>query len=222
MLPRHELNRLLLSESRRPQLILDASCRLSGTDLKILAGRWKQEVRSLRSSQRIDEIFAAAIEASRRIHSLVHYPVQVLGGLQLLRNRIVEMETGEGKTLTAILPIAVRAITGKGCHVLTSNDYLAKRDAEFALPILEQLGLTVGYIQTAMEDAERAEAYRCDMTYGTDTEMGFDFLRDRLRSGPREAAVDQLFRRSHAVGSVQRGHHFALVDEADTCSSMTP
>ena len=125
------------------------------------------------------------------------------------------MQTGEGKTLTAILPIAVRAMAGKGCHVLTSNDYLAKRDAEFAAPILEQLGLSVGYIQTEMEDSERADAYRRDVTYGTGAEMGFDFLRDRLRSGPRVAAADQLFQRSFTTTSVQRGHFFALVDEAD-------
>lgn len=97
-------------------------------------------------------------------------------------------------------------------HVLTANDYLAKRDAEFAQPILSQLGLSVGYVQADLEDAERVVAYRCDVTYGTGTEMG-SILRDRLRSGPRVAGADELFPRSFGDTSRQRGHYFALVDE---------
>ena len=115
---------------------------------------------------RVNDVFARVVEASRRAHRQTHFPVQIAGGLALARNRIVEMQTGEGKTLTAILPIALRALARKGCHVLTANDYLAERDAEFARPILEQLGITVGCIQARMDDYQRRDAYLYRVTVG--------------------------------------------------------
>lgn len=195
--------------------ILQRAKRLRHSDLAAETGKQRDCLRSGRSLLSAAEpVFALAIEASRRAHGLVHHPVQVVGGLELARNRVIEMQTGEGKTLTAILPIVLRALAGRGVHVLTANDYLAKRDARLAEPILVQLGLSVGYVQSDMEDELRASAYRHDVTYGTGTEMGFDFLRDRLRLGPRTPAEAMCGQVDTAEG-LQRGHYFALVDEAD-------
>ena len=202
--------------SAKAKRILKISRRLQGVHLKAEADKQRERIQagaSFRDS--LERTFAVTIEASRRAHGLEHYPVQVAGGVDLARNRVIEMQTGEGKTLTAILPVALHAMVGKGVHVLTANDYLAKRDAEFAKPILEQLGLSAGYVQSDMEDERRVLAYRCDVTYGTGTEMGFDFLRDRLRLGPRSEVEDALGRTRREELLVQRGHYFALVDEAD-------
>ncbi len=159
-------------------------------------------------SRALVECGALVREASRRSKGMAQYPVQLLGGFEMLRGRIVEMQTGEGKTLTAVLPAYARALAGKGCHVLTVNDYLAERDAGIMRPVYEALGLTVGCIVAEKTPEQRREAYACDVTYGTAKEMGFDFLRDRLNQGAEGT--------DSTPDDVQRGHHFALIDEADS------
>jgi len=158
---------------------------------------------------------ALAVEACRRTLGIVHFPVQILGALSLLNGRIVEMQTGEGKTVTAVLPAAYRAMQGLGCHVVTSNDYLAKRDAELLAPAYQLLGLSVGCVQQEMSDDDRREAYSCDITYSTAVQFGFDFLRDRLKledaGGLNEPETSPLVTST----CVQRGQYFALIDEAD-------
>lgn len=170
------------------------------------------------------EAFALVREASRRTKGMEHFPVQLMGGMALFEGNIAEMQTGEGKTLTATLPGFLRAIPGRGCHVVTVNDYLANRDAETMGPVYEALGLSVGKILTPMEPDERRENYAKDITYGTSKEFGFDFLRDRLRMGAI-ADDDSLIKSRKFAGGmtssaseqpVQRGHYFALVDEADS------
>ncbi|MFB3909028.1 MAG: preprotein translocase subunit SecA [Candidatus Eisenbacteria bacterium] len=133
---------------------------------------------------------------------MVPYDVQLIGGIVLHQGKIAEMATGEGKTLVAILPLYLNALSGKGCHLITVNDYLARRDSEWVGQILKDLGLTVGCVFHDMDNATRREAYRCDVTYGTNNEFGFDYLRDNM--------VVQADER------VQRGHHYAIVDEVDS------
>ncbi len=128
----------------------------------------------------VPEAFALVREAARRALTMRHFDVQMLGGIALFHGRIAEMDTGEGKTLTATLPMYVHALVGKGTHLATVNDYLAARDAESMGPVYEMLGLTVGVIQTPDSQDQRRRAYACDITYGTAKEFGFDFLRDRL------------------------------------------
>jgi preprotein translocase subunit SecA len=159
-------------------------------------------------------------EASRRTTGKLHYPVQIMGGIAMFEGHIAEMQTGEGKTLTATLPTFLRALTGLGVHVITVNDYLAERDCELNGEIYKLLGLSVGCILTSMENDERRQAYSRDVTYGTAKEMGFDFLRDRLRmgAGKRDDSRHRIFGQQKTQGEppVQRGHHFALIDEADS------
>ncbi len=170
----------------------------------------------------LPEAFGLAREAARRTIGLTPYPVQLMGGMAMFEGGISEMQTGEGKTLTAVLPAYLRALTGKGCHIVTVNDYLAGRDAEEMGPIFRTLDVSVGCIQTPMEPDERRESYQCDVTYGTAKEMGFDFLRDQLRKGIARGAIDRhgLLETEPGVAApeanVQRGHHFALIDEADS------
>jgi preprotein translocase subunit SecA len=173
--------------------------------------------------QLLPESFALVREASRRTIGLRHFDVQMLGGIAMHDHSIAEMQTGEGKTLTATLPLYLHALVGKGVHLATVNDYLARRDAEWMGPIYELLGLTVGVIETQMHSPARRKAYACDVTYGTAKEFGFDFLRDRLllrRLG--EGATDFLGSmlgyapQAHGDTPVQREPHFALVDEADS------
>jgi preprotein translocase subunit SecA len=171
----------------------------------------------------LPEAFALVREAGRRTIGLRHFDVQILGGIALFHRSIVEMQTGEGKTLTATLPMYLYALAGKGCHLATVNDYLAARDAQWMTPVYEALGLSVGVIQTDMSPPQRRRAYACDVTYGTAKEFGFDFLRDRLllrRTG--EGRTDLLAGMLAHAGRqadekpVQRGHYLALVDEADS------
>src|SRR5579872_2509063 len=126
------------------------------------------------------ETFAMVREAARRTIGLRHYDVQLLGGLALFDGAIAEMETGEGKTLAATLPLVLRALAGRGALLATANDYLARRDADWMGPIYRALGLSVGVVTAAMSRGARRDAYSCDITYGTAREFGFDFLRDRL------------------------------------------
>lgn len=168
----------------------------------------------------IDDVFPLVCEAARRTVSMLPYQVQVMGGLALAERRIAEMQTGEGKTLTATLPATLYGMAGKGCHVVTVNDYLGERDARLMKPVYEMLGLSVGCVGSDSEPEERREAYACDITYGTATEIGFDFLRDRLQSEVTGAQNSLPRYASSSVGNtpgvVQRGHFFALIDEADS------
>jgi preprotein translocase subunit SecA len=148
------------------------------------------------------EVFAIVREAGKRTLEQRHYDVQMMGGIVLHEGKISEMRTGEGKTLVATLPVTLNALTGRGVHVVTVNDYLAKRDAEWMGRIYTFLGLSVGCIQHDMDDEARREAYRCDITYGTNNEFGFDYLRDNMKF-----EIAQM---------VQRGHVFAIVDEVDS------
>src|SRR6185503_5770364 len=150
----------------------------------------------------LPEAFATVREASRRVLGMRHFDVQMIGGLALHQGRIAEMRTGEGKTLVATLPSYLNALAGRGVHVVTVNDYLASRDAEWMGRIHQFLGLTVGCIQNDMDDVERKEAYACDITYGTNNEFGFDYLRDNMKFD-----VESL---------VQREHYYCIVDEVDS------
>jgi preprotein translocase subunit SecA len=168
------------------------------------------------------EAFALVREAGRRKLGMRHFEVQLLGGTAVHFNSIVEMQTGEGKTLTATLPLYLAALEGKGAHLATVNDYLAQRDADWMRPLYEALGLKVGCIQAQMSQPERQKQYACDVTYGTANEMGFDFLRDRLLKRRISEGQRDLF--GAMLGQAGAGHeepvqgelHFMLVDEADS------
>jgi preprotein translocase subunit SecA len=171
----------------------------------------------------LPEAYALVREAGKRTLNMRHFDVQLLGGAALHYRAIAEMQTGEGKTLTATLPLYLAALSGHGAHLATVNDYLAKRDAEWMRPIYELLGLSVGVIQTPMLPAERRKNYACDITYGTSKEFGFDFLRDRLllrrmTEGQTDLLALMLGQRAQAGGDqpVQRAPQFCLVDEADS------
>ena len=171
----------------------------------------------------LPDAFAAVREAGRRYLKMRHYDVQMIGGIALFNGCIAEMETGEGKTLTATLPMYIHALIGKGAHLATVNDYLAERDAQLMGPVYEMLGLSIGVVLTKDKSAERRKAYGCDITYGTAKEFGFDFLRDRLllrRMGVTQAGLfGEITAAALDPGGeqpVQRGAHFSLVDEADS------
>lgn len=171
----------------------------------------------------LPEAYALVREAGRRALNMRHFDVQIIGGTALYNSCIAEMQTGEGKTLTATLPLYLHALAGKGAHLATVNDYLAARDAEWMRPLYEMLGMTVGVIQTPDKSDQRRKAYACDITYGTAKEFGFDFLRDRLllrRMGhSQDDFVGETSQTRFAGGGempVQRGAHFCLVDEADS------
>jgi preprotein translocase subunit SecA len=152
--------------------------------------------------QLLPDAFAAVRAASRRTLGMRPFDVQLMGGMVLHQGKIAEMKTGEGKTLMATMPVYLNALTGKGVHVVTVNDYLARRDADWMGRIYRFLGLTVGVIQHDMPDAERKAAYAADITYGTNNEVGFDYLRDNMKFD--------------LASMVQRGHHYAIVDEVDS------
>jgi preprotein translocase subunit SecA len=171
------------------------------------------------------EAFALGREAAKRAIGQRQFDVQIVGGIAIHNRCIAELETGEGKTLVAIMPGFLNALPGKGVHVVTVNDYLARRDAEWMGPIFQLLGLTVGCIQTGQSDAVRREAYACDITYGTAKELGFDFLRDELKrlqlgGDAHRKTFEQVYlgRGGAFEGQtpVQRTHYFAIVDEADS------
>jgi preprotein translocase subunit SecA len=199
---------------------------LSDEDLRAKTAPWKEEVSKIPELQdqwrRLDEIlpeaFAVVKNAARRLKErqhtftvcdqpmtwdMVHFDVQLLGGIVLHRSRIAEMATGEGKTLVATLPLYLNALTGRGAHLVTVNDYLARRDAEWMGQLYNFLGLTVGCIQHDQEPDVRREQYAMDITYGTNSEFGFDYLRDNGMATTRDQQV-------------QRGYHYAIVDEVDS------
>src|SRR6202041_2781055 len=146
--------------------------------------------------------FALVREAGRRTLGMRHFDVQLIGGIVLHQGKIAEMKTGEGKTLVATLPAYLNALTGLGVHIVTVNDYLARRDAEWMGPIYKMLGMTVGVIVHDLDDVQRRAAYGADITYGTNNEFGFDYLRDNMKYDLKDC--------------VQRGHHFSVVDEVDS------
>jgi preprotein translocase subunit SecA len=148
------------------------------------------------------EAFAVVREAGRRVLDMRHFDVQLIGGMVLHQGKIAEMKTGEGKTLVATLPVYLNALSGRGVHVITVNDYLAKRDSEWMGKLYRFLGLSVGVIVHELDDEERREAYAADVTYGTNNEFGFDYLRDNMKFDLKDC--------------VQRGHNFAIVDEVDS------
>jgi preprotein translocase subunit SecA len=150
----------------------------------------------------LPEAFAVAREGGKRVLNMRHFDVQLMGGVVLHRGKIAEMKTGEGKTLVATLPVYLNALTGRGVHVVTVNDYLARRDSEWMGRLYKFLGLTVGVIQNPHGDRERQEAYRCDVTYGTNNEFGFDYLRDNMKFD--------------LEAMVQRDPVYAIVDEVDS------
>ena len=165
----------------------------------------------------LPEGFALIREASGRALGMRHFATQLLGGAALHSGSIAEMQTGEGKTLTATLPLYLAALAGKGAHLATANDYLAKRDAEFVRPSFALLGMSVGAVTAGMPDAQRREAYACDVTYGTAKEFGFDFLRDRLRDDIADVGLARFAGDENArEGTVQRMPNFLLIDEADS------
>ncbi|MBY0494559.1 MAG: preprotein translocase subunit SecA [Cyanobacteria bacterium] len=150
----------------------------------------------------LPEAFAVVREAGRRVLQMRHYDVQLIGGMVLHNGTLAEMKTGEGKTLVATLPAYLNALAGKGVHIVTVNDYLARRDSEWMGRVYRFLGMTVGVIQHDLNDQQRQAAYNCDITYGTNNEFGFDYLRDNMKFD--------------VAAMVQRGHHFAIVDEVDS------
>ena len=168
----------------------------------------------LAAGETLDDIlvdaFAVCREAGRRVLGMRHYDVQLLGGMVLHSGNIAEMVTGEGKTLVATLPTYLNAIEGKGVHVVTVNDYLARRDMEWMGPLYMSLGLTVGAIQANMGGDARQKAYDCDITYGTNNEFGFDYLRDNMRAARRG---DDTYPKDQQ--QVQGPLHYAVVDEVD-------
>ncbi|MGL6107499.1 preprotein translocase subunit SecA [Romboutsia sp.] len=176
---------------------------LSDDELKDMTNIFKDR---LASGETLDDIlaeaFAVAREASRRVLGMRQYRVQLIGGIVLHQGKIAEMKTGEGKTLVAVAPVYLNALAGKGVHVVTVNDYLAKRDKEIMQPVYEFLGMTVGVIVNGQEPTERKAQYECDITYGTNNEYGFDYLRDNMVATNSE--------------KVQRELNYAIVDEVDS------
>ena len=181
----------------------DDFAKLSDDELKAKTEEFKER---LSKGEKLNDIlleaFATVREAAWRVLDQKHYKVQIMGGAALHFGNVAEMRTGEGKTLTSLLPAYLNALEGKGVHIVTVNDYLAKRDAEMMGRVHRWLGLSVGVILSEMRPPERKEAYACDITYGTNNELGFDYLRDNM-----VRSLDD---------TVQRGHHYCIVDEVDS------
>src|SRR5271169_3104208 len=176
---------------------------MSDEELRARTQAFRQQ---LADGESLDDLlvdaFATVREAAKRTLGQRHFDVQLMGGVVLHRGMIAEMKTGEGKTLVATLPVYLNALGGKGVHVVTVNDYLARRDAEWMGQIYRFLGLTVGCIVHGLDDEERKKQYDCDVTYGTNNELGFDYLRDNMKYRLEDM--------------VQRGHVYAIVDEVDS------
>ena len=172
-------------------------------ELRAHTGRFKTRLAAGETLEELlPEAFAVVREAARRVLKMRHFDVQLMGGVVLHQGKIAEMKTGEGKTLVATLAVYLNSLEGKGVHVVTVNDYLARRDSEWMGRVYRFMGLSVGVIQHDMDDDERRKAYGCDVTYGTNNEFGFDYLRDNMK---------------FEIGDrVQRGHHYSIVDEVDS------
>ena len=181
----------------------ESFAKLTDKELQAKTPEFKQR---LQNGETLDDIlpeaFAACREASWRVLGMKHFPVQIIGGIILHQGRIAEMRTGEGKTLVATLPAYLNSLTGDGVHIVTVNDYLARRDSEWMGKLYRFKGLSVGLIVHGLTNEERQAAYNADITYGTNNEMGFDYLRDNMVPYKEHKA--------------QRGHAFAVVDEVDS------
>lgn len=175
---------------------------LTDEQLQAKTDEFKERVKKESLDKMLPEVFAVVREASRRVLGMEPYPVQMMGGIVLFNGQIAEMKTGEGKTLVAAMPSYLMALTGKGVHVVTVNDYLAKRDADEIGQVHRFWGLTVGCVLADMPNQARKAAYNCDITYVTNSELGFDYLRDNMAMKLEE--------------KVQRGLHFAIIDEVDS------
>ena len=177
--------------------------RLSNEQLQAKTAEFKQRFENGESLEDLlPDAFAVVREAGKRALNMRHFDVQLIGGVVLHQGRIAEMKTGEGKTLVATLPAYLNALDGKGVHIVTVNDYLAKRDSEWMGRLYKFLGLSVGVIQHGLDDDERRQSYGSDITYGTNNEFGFDYLRDNMK-----------FDLAHCT---QRPHHYGIVDEVDS------
>src|SRR5271166_3290628 len=190
---------------------LEESTRSESEDgLRAKIARWKARISAIEDREEresvlleiLPEVFAVVRESARRTLGQRHFDVQLVGGRVLHEGKIAEMKTGEGKTLVATLPAVLNALAGRGVHVVTVNDYLARRDAEWMGRVYTFLGLTVGVVVHGLSDAERKLSYAADITYGQNNEFGFDYLRDNMK---------------FSLGDyVQREHNFAIVDEVDS------
>ena len=181
----------------------DSMMALSDEELRAKTAEYKSRFQAGETlDDLLPEAYATVREAARRALNMEHYRVQLIGGIILHQGRIAEMRTGEGKTLVSTLPAYLNALEGKGVHVVTVNDYLAKRDAEWMGQVHRFLGLTVGCVLNDMKPEERREQYNCDITYVTNNELGFDYLRDNM-----VIYKEQL---------VLRGLHYAIIDEVDS------
>ncbi|MGL4553582.1 MAG: preprotein translocase subunit SecA [Gemmataceae bacterium] len=180
-------------------------------ELRGTAARMKERLAAGASLDDIlPEVFAATREAALRTKNMRHFDTQILGGIVLHRGNIAEMSTGEGKTLVATLPAVLNALSGKGVHVITVNDYLARRDCEWMLPIYRAVGVTAGFIQSDMDPVARRTAYESDITYGTNSEFGFDYLRDNMKPARWDDPAYEGWQRQ-----VQRALNYAIIDEVD-------
>ncbi|HBY79153.1 MAG TPA: preprotein translocase subunit SecA, partial [Cyanobacteria bacterium UBA11148] len=183
---------------------------LSDDQLKGKTAEFRQQLEKATTDQEradlldelLPEAFAVVREARRRVLGMRHFDVQLMGGVVLHKGQIAEMKTGEGKTLVSTLPAYLNALTGRGVHVVTVNDYLARRDAEWMGQVHRFLGLTVGLIQSGMGPAERQRNYACDITYATNSELGFDYLRDNMATSMADV--------------VQRPFNYCVIDEVDS------
>ena len=186
---------------------------LNESDFKEKTANFKKNVQngSIKLDDIIPESFALVREAAKRTLGERHYDVQLAGGLILHKGKIAEMKTGEGKTLVSTLPAYLNSLTGKGVHIVTVNDYLAKRDSEWMGKVFNYLGVSTGCITNNLDDLERKNNYACDITYATNNELGFDYLRDNMKY-----ELDEM---------VQRNHNYCIVDEVDSIlidESRTP
>jgi preprotein translocase subunit SecA len=199
-------DRALKSYQRRVPRISALEPEMQALSDEALAGKTAEFRERLAQGTKLDDLlpeaFAVVREASRRVLGQRHFDVQMVGGMVLHEGKIAEMKTGEGKTLVATLPVYLNALAGKGVHVVTVNDYLARRDADWMGQIYTFLGMTVGVIVHDIDDAGRRAQYECDITYGTNNEFGFDYLRDNMRYRLEDM--------------VQRDFNFAIVDEVDS------
>ncbi|HEV3258528.1 MAG TPA: preprotein translocase subunit SecA, partial [Gemmataceae bacterium] len=184
---------------------------LSDAELKALTPKFRERLaRGATLEDLLTEAFAACREAAFRTKNMRHFDVQILGGIVLHRGNIAEMVTGEGKTLVATLPAVLNALAGKGVHVVTVNDYLARRDCEWMSPIYNALGISAGYIQSEMDPVTRRRAYDCDITYGTNSEFGFDYLRDNMKPARwGDPHYDPYYQQC------QKALNYAIIDEVD-------
>src|ERR1700759_3620928 len=176
--------------------------KLSDAKLREQTDVLKKRLKNESLDKLLPDAFAVAREAASRVLGQRHFDVQLIGGMVLHEGDVAEMRTGEGKTLVATLAVYLNALAGQGVHVVTVNDYLARRDADWMGKIYKFLGLTVGVIVHGLDDAERKVQYACDITYGTNNEYGFDYLRDNMKYRLEDM--------------VQRGHFYAIVDEVDS------